>query len=212
MKEYWQNRYLKDGKIWGTAPSKTAEHALKLFEGENIRSLLIPGVGYGRNSKLFSNNNFDVVGIEISEDALKNAKNHDLNTKFMLGNVLDMPFDNELYDAIYCHNTLHLFLQKERHMFIRKCYSQLKPNGFVYFVAFSEKEISYGMGKKIEKNTFESKPNRPVHYFSEDDLLDHFEDFSIIKTGLMEEKENHGEIGDHVHVLRYIYAQKNKML
>ena len=137
MKEYWQNRYLKDGKIWGTAPSKTAEHALKLFEGENIRSLLIPGVGYGRNSKLFSNNNFDVVGIEISEVAFNNAKNHDLKSKFILGNVLDMPFDNELYDAIYCHSVLHLFLKKERNAFIRECYSQLKPNGFVYFVAFS---------------------------------------------------------------------------
>ena len=188
MKEYWQKRYLKDGKIWGTAPSKTAEHALKLFQEKNVRTLLIPGAGYGRNSKLFSDNRFDVVGIEISEDAFNNAKDHDLNTKFILGNVLDMPFDNELYDAIYCHNLLHLFLQKERHTFIRKCYSQLKPNGFVYFVAFSEKERSYRKGKEIEKNTFESKPYRPTHYFSEDDLLNHFKDFSIMETGLMEEK------------------------
>ena len=208
MKEYWQKRYLKDGKIWGTAPSKTAEHALKLFQEKNIRTLLIPGVGYGRNSKLFSDNSFDVVGIEISEDAFNKAKSHDPNTKFMLGNVLDIPFDNESYDAIYCFNVMHLFLQNERKLFLKKCGSQLSVDGFVYFVVFSEKEKSHGKGKEIEESTYESKPGRPVHYFSEKDLLDLFEDFSIIETGLMEEKENHGEIGEHVHILRYIYAQK----
>lgn len=208
MKEYWQKRYFKDGKIWGDEPSKTTKHALKLFQERKIITLLVPGVGYGRNSKLFSDNNFDVVGIEISEDAFDKSKNHDPNTKFILGNVLDMPFDNESYDAIYCFNVLHLFLQNERILFLKKCDSQLNTNGFVYFVVFSEKEKSYGKGKEIEEDTFESKSGRPVHYFSEDDLLEHFEDFSIIETGLMDDKENHGESGEHVHVLRYIFAQK----
>ena len=73
---------------------------------------------------------------------------------------------------------------------------------------FSEKEKTYGKGKKIEENTFESKPNRPTHYFTKEDLIEHFKDFLIIQTGVMEDKENHGEIGEHVHVLRYIFAQK----
>jgi len=210
MKEYWQTRYLKDGKIWGIAPSKTTKHALSLFQEKNVKDILVPGAGYGRNSRLFSDNNFDVVGIEISDDACNIAKSHDPKTKFIKGSVLDMPFDNESYDAIYCFNLLHLFLQNERNLFLKNCYSKLNADGLVYFVVFSEKEKSYGKGKEIEINTYESKPGRPIHYFSEEDLINHFKDFSVIQTGLMEDKENHGDMGEHIHILRYIFAQKNK--
>lgn len=73
---------------------------------------------------------------------------------------------------------------------------------------FSDKEKSYGKGKRIEENTFESKPWRPVHYFTEFDLREHFKDYSVIETGQIEETENHGELGLHSHILRYIFAQK----
>lgn len=208
MKEYWNRRFSIEEKIWGDSPSKTAEYALKLFLKNKVHKILIPGAGYGRNSKLFSNHSFNVTGIEISKKAFNMAKKHDPKTKFFKGSVLDMPFNIDLYNAIYCHNTLHLFLRKERFFFIKKCYDQLKNNGFVFFTVFSEKEKSFGKGKEFEKNTFESKSGRPTHYFSEDDLIEHFRDFSVIKTGLMEESENHGELGPHTHILRFIFAQK----
>lgn len=136
------------------------------------------------------------------------AKEFDPKTKFINGSVLDMPFTDEKYDAIYCFNTLHLFLRKERIKFLTKCYNHLKENGFVFFTMFSKKERSFGTGKEIEEDTFESKPGRPTHYFSKKDLIQHFKDYLIIKTGIVEDQENHGEIGPHIHKLRYIFAQK----
>ena len=79
----------------------------------------------------------------------------------------------------------------------------------MFFTVFSEKEESYGKGKQIEKNTFESKPGRPVHYFDEDDLKAHFKKMEILETGIMEDPEDHGE-GPHTHLLRYIYVRKTK--
>jgi len=73
---------------------------------------------------------------------------------------------------------------------------------------FSDKDSSFGKGERIEENTFESKPWRPVHYFTEFDLEEHFKDYSVIETGQIEEAENHGELGPHTHILRYIFAQK----
>lgn len=174
----------------------------------NVKKILIPGAGYGRNSKLFSNQNFEVVGIEISEIAYSIAKEYDPKTKFILGSILDMPFNNELYDAIYCYNTLHLFLRAERIKIIKKGYNQLKANGFVFFTVFSDNEKTIGKGKEIEENTYESKPGRPTHYFTEEDIIEHFKDYFIIETGIMEDTENHGKIGLHTHILRYIFAQK----
>jgi len=119
-----------------------------------------------------------------------------------------MPFNDEKYDAIYCHNVLHLLLKDQRVLFIQKCYNQLKDAGFVFFSVFSEQEKSFGKGKQIEENTFESKPWRPTHYFTEEDILAHFNAFSVIETNIIEEPENHGDLGLHTHNLRYIFAQK----
>ncbi|MFW9936400.1 MAG: class I SAM-dependent methyltransferase [Candidatus Thorarchaeota archaeon] len=208
--EYWNNRFSIKGKIWGERPSKCALYACKQFKKYDIKKILVPGAGYGRHTKLFSNNNYEVTGIEISKIGLKMAREFDPKSTFILGSVLDMPFNDEIYDAIFCYNTLHLLLKDERIKFIQKCYDQLKDGGLVFFVVFSEKEESYGKGNRIENNTYETKPYRPAHYFTEDDLLNHFNPFSMIETDIIEEKENHGEIGPHTHRLRFIFAQKNK--
>jgi len=105
-------------------------------------------------------------------------------------------------------NTLHLFLKKERQKSIKNCYNLIKRKGYLLFVVFSDRENSYGKGKKIEENTFESKPGRPTHYFTEVDLIDHFKNFKIINLGRVDDNENHGSLGKHTHFLRYIFAQK----
>lgn len=208
--EYWEKRFIDGGKIWGTKPSKTAYHALELFKRHEVNKILVPGAGYGRNTKLFTDAYLDVKAIEISDFAIKIAKNFDPKTQFFQGSVLEMPFNDDKYDGIYCHNVLHLLLKNNRISFLKKCYEQLSSKGHVFFTVFSDKEESFGKGKRIESSTFESKPFRPTHYFTEADLKEHFKDYLIIETGLMEDHENHGELGPHTHLLRYIFAKKEK--
>lgn len=208
--EYWEKRFSDGGKIWGTEPSKTANHALKLFKKHEILKILVPGAGYGRNTKLFTDANLDVTGIEISEPAINIAKSFNPKTQFFQGSVLDMPFNDEIYDGIYSCNVLHLLLKDDRKLFLKKCYNQLRTNGFVFFVGFSDEEASFGKGKRIEENTYEIKPWRPTHYFTELDLREHFKEYSVVETGIIEDHENHGELGPHSHVLRYIFAKKEK--
>ena len=206
--EYWDKRFLDEGKIWGNKPSKSAYHAVKLFKKHNIKTILIPGSGYGRNSKLFSNSEFEVTGIEISKIAIEIARNFDAITRVFEGSILNMPFSNEIYDAIYCFNVLHLLLSEDRFNFLRKCFNQLKTDGYVFFTVFSENEQSFGKGRQVELNTFESKPRRPTHYFTRNDLKEHFTDYITIEDGIIKEKENHGILGKHTHILRYIFAKK----
>jgi len=206
--EYWDKRFVDGGKIWGDEPSKTAIYALELFKKHKLNSILVPGVGYGRNTKLFTDANLNVVGIEVSESAINIAKNFNPKTQFFQGSVLDMPFNDENYDGIYSCNVLHLFLNNDRISFLKKCYKQMRAKGFAFFVVFSDNESSFGKGKRVEENTYESKPWRPVHYFTENDLKEHFKDFSVVESGEIEDTENHGELGPHSHILRYIFAQK----
>ena len=73
----------------------------------------------------------------------------------------------------------------------------------MFFTVFSDKEADFGKGNEVEKNTFESRPGRPAHYFTEDDLKLHFANYEIVETGLMEDPEDHGG-KPHTHALRYI--------
>ena len=206
-KEYWENRFKEEGKIWGESPSKSAFTALQSFRKYDVRTVLVPGSGYGRNTKLFSLSGFNVTGVEISDTAYGLSKQFDPQSKFYHGTALNMSFDNCEYDAIYCFNVLHLFNQSDRRLFLQQCISKLKDNGLAFFTVFSNEESTFGQGKETEPNTFESKANRPVHYFTEDDLRKHFHDFEIIDTGIIYDPEDHG--GEpHIHVLRYVFARK----
>jgi SAM-dependent methyltransferase len=206
MNDYWNKRYLDEGKIWGDKPSRTAEYALELFRKENVRKILVPGSGYGRNTKLFSAAGFKVTGVEISLEACRLALSFDEATRVFNISALEINTLKEKYDAVYCFNVLHLFKAADRTRFIRQCLERTKQGRPMFFTVFSEQEPSFGKGEQTEPNTFESKPGRPVHYFTESDLRNHFVATDILETGLMEDQENHGE-GPHTHVLRYIYVK-----
>ncbi len=203
MNEYWDKRYMAEGKIWGEQPSGTAAHALKIFQEQKVKKLLVPGSGYGRNTRFFKAAGLTVTGVEISFEACKMAVTYDPETRVYNKSVLDMSFLPGKFDGIYCFNVLHLFREVDRRRFIRQCDIRVKKEHPMFFTVFSEKEESFGKGAEVEKNTYESKPGRPVHYFTESGLREHFKDHDIIDTGLMEDAENHGE-GPHTHILRYI--------
>ena len=206
-KAYWNQRFQNEGYVWGTSSSPTAEYATAIFRKNGVRKILVPGSGYGRNTRIFSEAGFEVTGIEISDTACEMAREYDPQSRIHNGSVLDMPLTPDQYDAIYCYNVLHLFRERERELCLQQCTDRVKDNGLLYFTVFSDREPSFGKGQEVEKNTFESRPGRPVHYFTETELLDYFKGFEIIKSGITEDPENHGE-GPHTHVLLYILARK----
>lgn len=206
-KEYWDKRYTDEGKVWGEVASKTAEHALDQFRLHRARTVLVPGSGYGRNTRLLSASGFEVTGVEISEAARRLAHKHDPATVSFGASALDLSFLVGQFDAVYCFNVLHLFRKADRVRLLDECAGKLTDRGLMFFTVFSEAEPTFGAGAEIEPNTFESRPGRPVHYFTDDDIRAHFRGFKVMATGLMEDMENHGE-GPHTHILRYILARK----
>jgi SAM-dependent methyltransferase len=208
MNNFWEERFRDEGRIWGDSPSRTAVYAIELFNKNGVRDVLIPGSGYGRNANVFARAGFEVTGVEISKTAVSIARQGSSAVRYLHGSVLDMPFDNGVYDGIYCFNVLHLLRKNDRVTFLQRCREQLKDNGVIFFVVFSDKEPGYGTGRMVEENTFESRPGREVHYYTDEDLVSEFHDFEIMATGMMEEPEEHGKEGRHIHRLRYIYALK----
>ena len=208
MQNYWNRRFTKEGRIWGNSPSRTALRAMELFRKKGVQKILIPGSGYGRHIDFFAAEGLTVHGIEVSDVAVGLSACPNPLVRYFRGSVLDMPFSDDLYDAVYCFNVLHLFRADDRKTIIGKCAAQVRPGGVLFFTVFSEREPTCGKGQKVEENTYESKPGRPTHYFTQEDLKDHFSSFEILETDLKEDEESHGDEGPHVHLLRYIAARK----
>lgn len=210
-KDYWDTRFSKEGRVWGDAPSDTAAKARDRFTAGSVKTVLVPGSGYGRNSRVFSRAGFEVVAVDISGVACDLARSYDPDSQVLCGSCLELPSEGSRYDAVYCFNLLHFFLEPERHLLLSRFLNLLEPNGLLYLAVFSEQESNYGKGTMVEKDTFETRPGRPAHYFTHEDLMAHLRDFHILETGLTHDRENHGE-GPHAHILRYAVARTPEQL
>lgn len=205
---YWEARFAEEGRIWGETPSNSARLALERFREAGVRRVLVYGAGYGRHTELFAEAGIDVTGVEISTTACTLAQSYSPRTRIVHGSALEVTFPAGSFDAIYCYNMLHLLRAPERQALLDKCYVELRPGGLCVMAVFSEQEETFGHGAEVEPHTFESKPGRPVHYFTRDDLLAHFAGFALLEERLIDDPEDHGETGPHTHRLRYIVAQK----
>ncbi|OMD45762.1 SAM-dependent methyltransferase [Paenibacillus borealis] len=192
--------------IWGEQPSGSALRAKAWFLEQGIKSVLVPGAGYGRNTKVFSSQ-FDTYGIELSSAALKLAVEWDSSTRFIEGSALEPQLEHQV-DAVYCYDVLHLFLSGERCRLIDAALAQLRPGGLLYFTSFSDEDPNYGCGRRLEPGTYEYKEGKYAHFFSDADLREHFAGTEIVETGTFTDSLHSPQGGSHEYILRTILACK----
>jgi 2-polyprenyl-3-methyl-5-hydroxy-6-metoxy-1,4-benzoquinol methylase len=205
-KNYWNTQFSQYNHIWGETHSKSAEIALSLFRQHKVNKILVPGSGYGRNSKLFSTSGFDVTGIEISEEACALAQEYDPDTKLYNGSFLDDNVVHGQYQGIYCFNVLQLFLKADRIRLVQKSAQLLSGQGLMFFTGISDQDESFGQGNEVEENTFAVKPDKILHFFTLEDLKNHFEGFRILEVGDLEDQVSHTLYGLKKYRIRYIWV------
>lgn len=188
MTEFWESSFIEKQAMWGFEPADSALLAKDFFIQNEIKDILIPGIGYGRNAKIFIDNGLSVTGIEISNTAIDLAKLHyGTDMKIFHGSVNDMPFDNKLYEGIFCHALIHLLSAKERKKLLKDCYNQLKPNGYMIFSAISKKALNYGMGKQLSKDRFEILKGVKMFFYDSDSIMQEFGKYGLIEILEIEE-------------------------
>ena len=65
MKDFWELMFNEEKTTWGFEPSDSAILSKDFFLENNAKEILIPGIGYGRNAKIFCEHGLNVTGIEI---------------------------------------------------------------------------------------------------------------------------------------------------
>lgn len=181
MAEFWEESFIEKQTMWGFEPSESAIVANELFKEKQLKNILVPGFGYGRNAQLFRENGMDVTGIEISQTAIGLAKQHyGSDLKVYHGSVTDMPFDDVLYDGIFCYALIHLLNQDERRKLVSDCYRQLRPGGYMIFVAVSTGSPNYGAGRQLSKNRFEIFEGVQMYFYDADAVKQEFGDLGLV--------------------------------
>ena len=206
ISHFWNKRFIKEGKIWGLQPTKSARIASDVFKQTRAKKILVCGCAYGRNAIYFAKQGFDVTAIDNSPIAIEMATKLKLGSmtklSYQLADARNLPFEAEEFDAVFDHALLHLLSATERLQALKEYRRVLKPKGFLVLCVFSVQDPSYGKGRKVDENTFESRVGRVAHYFDNSDLQKTLQSWQqLASISISEEEEHSGSKHSHCYIL-----------
>lgn len=191
MSEFWENAFQEKKMMWGEAPTNVAVEAAEVFKKQGFRNVLIPGFGYGRNARPFLDNGLEVTGVEISGTAIKLAREwFDDELRILHGSVVDMPFDQDTYDGIFCHALIHLLDADQRKKLIQDCYDQLRYGGMMVFTAITKDASTYGVGEKLGVDRYRTHHGVNLYFYDKDVIQKEFGEFGLIEATKIDEGGN----------------------
>jgi len=192
--EFWESSFIEKQTMWGFEPTESAILTKDYFLEKSVKDILVPGIGYGRNAKVFIENSINVTGIEISKTAIDLAKHNGLEDVSMYhGSVNEMPFDNKLYDGIFSHALLHLLNEQEREEFIKNCYNQLKPGGYLVLTTVSKKAPMYGKGNQLGKDYYEIMEGVKMFFYDSESIKQDFNKYGLVQVSEIDEPNKNVE-------------------
>ena len=127
------------------------------FEGRN--KIFDAGCGEGRNLVYFTNNGFEVYGMDQNPKALLMALMSYKNIpkeNWVAGDLKDIPHPNEFFDGIICSAVLHFAEDyKDFDKMMQELVRVLTPGGIIFIrtatrVGLSERDIESGFTYLLE--------------------------------------------------------------
>ncbi|WP_211171017.1 class I SAM-dependent methyltransferase [Bacillus sp. DNRA2] len=209
--EFWESSFIEKQTMWGFEPTDSAIKAKDFFLEKKLKDILIPGIGYGRNAKVFIDAGMNVKGIEISKTAIDLARQNGIHIPIFHGSVTDMPFNQELYDGIFSHALLHLLNKQDREAFIKACYDQLKPDGYLIFTTVSKNAPMFGKGKQLAEDYYEIMEGVKMFFYDSDSINQEFGNYGLEEYTEMVEPNKENENKPPVSFLFVKCKKRNRL-
>jgi SAM-dependent methyltransferase len=171
----WNERYAEQGYAYGVEPNVFFKEQLELL---NPGKLLMPADGEGRNGVYAATLGWEVTSVDLSSSgknkALKLAEQSGVSITYHIGDLKDLSFEKESFDAIgliYAH--FPAAIKSELHSTLS---TYLRPGGMIILEAFSKNHLALR-----EKNPAVGGPRTIDDLFSVDELRKDFQGFEILK-------------------------------
>ena len=125
--------------------SRPREVLVELLESNKVKKgkALDICCGAGTNTVYIASKGFETTGIDISPKAIEIAKEKarkaGVKIRFIAGNALHLPFNDEEFDFIFDMGCFHHILPEDRELFIKGVHRTLKTGGKYLLTCFSYK-------------------------------------------------------------------------
>ena len=176
----WNDRYSTAEFAYGEQPNDYLKEQLTHLEPGTI---LFPAEGEGRNAVFAAKLGWKVSAFDISIEgmnkALQLAENNNVNIDYQVGELQELDYKDEQFDAIalfYAH-----FPSAIKSAYHKTLSNYLCKGGLLIFEAFSKKHLDY-----IAKNEKVGGPKEIDMLFSIEEIRTDFENYEILA---LEEKE-----------------------
>ena len=208
----WEKNMNKEWLI----PSIESYYFANLWKMQGKTRVLDLGCGVGRHSMLFYDYGFKVTACDITPYAIDYIKNwqkeRNINFDVVLCDMLNMPFKNNSFDAIYAYHVLsHTNLEGFKKLF-DKIYDILDKDGEIFFDVLSKKCFLYSESgyPKIDNNTVlsqaENELDVPHICFDFDELKAILNKFILVEVKEVHQIRTDKLDNNEIHF--YIHARK----
>lgn len=185
----WERIYRRMGDLqYGVLPK--IKRASGIFKEENYERILDLGCGTGKHSIFLAKKGFSVYATDMSQTGIdiarKKATSLGLNNiHFKQHDMRTIPFPDGFFDAVVCTWTIYHGTISEIRKTLGEIYRVLKSNGTVLTDFLSASDVTHGLGREIESNTFigakVQEEDIPHHYSSREELIQLFSEFRELK-------------------------------
>lgn len=173
MQDFWNERYNREEYVYGEAPNEYFRQQITpLTQGR----ILMPLEGEGRNAVYAAGLGWQVDAFDMSVEgkrkALLLADKNNVTISYEVGELSDMQYEAEAYDAIalvFAH-----FPENKKEAYHSRLNSYVRKGGVVILEAFSKKHIQYN-----SVNPLAGGPRDEGMLYSVDELRAYFNDFEI---------------------------------
>lgn len=140
------------------------------------------GCGNGHYSIYLAKNGFDVTGIDISGNAIVNAKRNaskeNVGVNFLELDARDIDQLDEKYDFVFEWGLLHFIFPEFREKYVKDIVQKINKDGIYLVLTFNEQSPEWGGGKFRT-----GLSGSPLYYSSLDELVDLYKPyFEIMET------------------------------
>ncbi len=155
-------------KSWAAHDGTSYELVDRWKLQNKFTDILDLGTGLGRNARALANYGFNVHGLDIDPVPVHYARKIDemkniSNVSYDLGDMLNMPYPDNSFDAVFADNVVYLTYYDAMCRAISEIHRVLRPNGEV-FVKLLKSHCDYFRGKKhIDANSIKCQAQYGKH-------------------------------------------------
>jgi SAM-dependent methyltransferase len=139
--DWWEAVYIDDSAPWDIGRPQPAWSRLAA-EGEIESPVLDSGCGTGEHALLLASRGHEVVGIDLSENAIARAREkaeaRGVQVDFRVGDVLHLDRLGREFATVIDSGVFHVFDDDDRARYVRSLASVLRDGGVLHLLAFSE--------------------------------------------------------------------------